>query len=37
MKDRKKINLGRYDIKEEAILAREQGEIKYYGSIKEIL
>lgn len=36
MKDRKKINLGRYDTKEEAILAREQGEIKYYGFIKEI-
>ena len=37
MKDRKKINLGRYDTKEEAILAREQGEIKHYGFIKEIL
>lgn len=36
MKDRKKINLGRFKTKEEAILAREQGELKYYGFIKEI-
>lgn len=36
MKDRKSINLGRFDTKEEAILAREQGELKYYGFIKEI-
>ena len=36
MKDRKKINLGRFEKKEDAILAREQGELKYYGFIKEI-
>lgn len=36
MKDRKKINLGRFEMKEDAILAREQGELKYYGFIKEI-
>lgn len=35
MKDRKKINLGRFENKEEAIFAREQGELKYYGVIKE--
>lgn len=36
MKNRKKINLGKYDTREDAILAREQGELKYYGFIKEI-
>lgn len=35
MQNRKKINLGRYETKEEAILARELGELKYYGFIKE--
>lgn len=34
MKDRKKINLGRYETLEEAVSAREQGEIKYYGFVK---
>lgn len=36
MKDRKKIHLGRYDTLEDAILAREKGELKYFGMIKEI-
>ena len=34
MKDRKKINLGRYETLEAAVYAREQGEIKYYGFVK---
>ena len=35
MKDRKKINLGRFEAKEDAIVAREQAELKYFGFIKE--